>query len=84
MPGRWSEDYVAHVLRPNFAQAKRHLFKPLMLVNKAHAVMLEQCKLISKTDAQVLLGALEDIDRTGSRAYAYNEAYEDATTSMPR
>jgi argininosuccinate lyase len=77
MPGRWSEDYVAHVLRPNFAQAKRHLFKPLMLVNKAHAVMLEQCSLISSNDTRVLLGALEDIDRTGSRAYAYNEAYED-------
>jgi argininosuccinate lyase len=77
MPGRWSEDYVAHVLRPNFAQAKRYLFKPLMLVNKAHAVMLEQCKLISDHDARTLLTALEDIDRTGSRAYAYNEAYED-------
>ena len=51
MPGRWSEDYVAHVLRPNFAQAKRYLFKPLMLVNKAHAVMLVQCGLISQHDA---------------------------------
>jgi argininosuccinate lyase len=77
MPGRWSEDYVAHVLRPNFAQAKRYLFKPLMLVNKAHAVMLENCALLTHDDASALLSALEEIDRTGSRAYAYNEAYED-------
>ena len=74
---RWSEDYVAHVLRPNFAQAKRYLFKPLMLVNKAHAVMLERCGLLAHSNAQRLLEALGTIEHHGARAYGYSEAYED-------
>ena len=74
---RWSEDYVAHVLRPNFAQAKRYLFKPLMLVNKAHAVMLERAGLLSRAHAARLLEALSTIEGPGARAYAYSEAFED-------
>jgi argininosuccinate lyase len=74
---RWSEDYVAHVLRPNFQQAKRYLFKPLILVNKAHALMLHRTGLMALEPTQRLLGALEEIQRAGSRAYTYSEAYED-------
>jgi argininosuccinate lyase len=74
---RWSEDYVAHVLRPNFAQAKRYLFKPLLLVNKAHAVMLAQVGLLDAERAAVLLNALAAIEAGGPRAYSYREEYED-------
>jgi argininosuccinate lyase len=74
---RWSEDYVAHVLRPNFAQAKRYLFKPLMLVNKAHAVMLAQVGLLGPQEAARLLEALEGIESGGTRGYTYKEEYED-------
>ena len=76
-PRRWSEDYVAHVLRPNFSQAKRYLFKPLLMANKAHAVMLERCGLLEHSQAKLLLSALRDIDAAGSRSFAYTERIED-------
>ncbi len=68
---------MAHVLRPNFQQAKRYLFKPLLLVNKAHAVMLYRTGLMALEPTQKLLTALEEIQRGGSRAYIYSEAHED-------
>jgi argininosuccinate lyase len=76
-PRRWSEDYVAHVLRPNFSQAKRYLFKPLLMANKAHTVMLERCGLLEPQQAQKLLSALRQIDAAGSRSFAYSERFED-------
>ena len=68
---------MAHVLRPNFQQAKRYLFKPLILINKAHALMLYRVGLMALEPTQKLLTALEEIQRAGSRAYTYSEAYED-------
>ncbi len=68
---------MAHVLRPNFSQAKRYLFKPLIMANKAHAVMLERCGLLKRQDAQHLLSALRNIDAAGSRSFAYSERFED-------
>jgi argininosuccinate lyase len=68
---------VAHVLRPNFQQAKRYLFKPLILINKAHALMLYRTGLMSMDATRRLLAALEEIQRGGARAYTYSEAYED-------
>ena len=68
---------MAHVLRPNFSQAKRYLFKPLLMANKAHTVMLEHCGLLERTEAQKLLMALREIDAAGSRSFAYSERFED-------
>ena len=68
---------MAHVLRPNFQQAKRYLFKPLILINKAHALMLYRTNLMQLGPAAKLLTALEEIERAGSRSYTYSEVYED-------
>ncbi len=68
---------MAHVLRPNFQQAKRYLFKPLVLINKAHALMLHRTGLMGLEPTRRLLNALEDIQRGGARSYTYSEAYED-------
>jgi len=74
---RWSEDYVAHVLRPAFVQAKRYLFKPLMLVNKAHAVMLAKVGLLEPGQAARLLTAVLEVEAAGTRGYSYREEFED-------
>lgn len=74
---RWSEDYVAHVLRPAFLQEKRYLFKPLMLVSRAHAVMLARVGLLAPADAGRLMRALREVEDGGVRGYTHREDFED-------
>ena len=81
---RWSEDYVAHVLRPNFAQAKRYLFRPLMLVNKAHAVTLWRAGLLDNHDVALVLQGLRDIEARGAASYSYSEDVEDLYFAVER
>jgi argininosuccinate lyase len=81
---RWSEDYVAHVLRPNFSQARQYLFVPLMLVSEAHALMLYRAKLLPQAQAQAILAALSEIERAGANAFRYSEEVEDLYFAVER
>jgi argininosuccinate lyase len=81
---RWSEDYVAHVLRPNFSQARQYLFVPLMLVSKAHALMLYRAKLLAKPQAQAILASLEHLQLAGAEAFRYSEEVEDLYFAVER
>jgi argininosuccinate lyase len=69
--------YAAHVLQPSFATARKHLFSPMMAVNKAHVLMLLKQGIISRECARALLVALLQIEAKGPEALDYQPGVED-------
>lgn len=54
--------YSDTVLAPLFESVKRHHWRDLMRVNRAHAVMLTECGLLSRADAGMILTALAALE----------------------
>jgi argininosuccinate lyase len=72
--------YRDTVLAPLFESVKRHHWRDLIRVNRAHAVMLSERGLLSARDASAILGALDTIEsELTSRldALHYNGTQED-------
>ena len=69
--------YEAYVLKPFFRDAKTYYYRPMLAANRAHAVMLYRCGIITRANAAALLEALERVDAEGSDALAYRSGVED-------
>jgi argininosuccinate lyase len=71
--------YLQTVLKPNFEHSVRHFFQPLIEINRAHAIMLAHCGIISKSHAGKILGALKQVTREEKPllSYRYRGAEED-------
>jgi argininosuccinate lyase len=54
--------YRDTVLAPLFEAIKRHHWRDLMRIHRAHAVMLTECGLLTSPDAAAILGALDAIE----------------------
>jgi argininosuccinate lyase len=55
-------EYRDTVLAPLFEAIKRHHWRDLMRIHRAHAVMLTECGLLTRTDAAAILTALDAIE----------------------
>ncbi len=69
--------YAAHVLRPSFEAARRFLFRPMMMANKAHVVMLTEQGILSRPEGRALLEAIRQVESEGAEAYSYQPGVED-------
>lgn len=54
--------YTETVLNPNFQDAQRWFLRPLMSMHRAHAVMLQECGLLTAAEAARILTALDNLD----------------------
>lgn len=69
--------YAAHVLKPNFDEAKEILFYPMLAANAAHLIMLTETGIIAATDAGRVLAALQQVHDKGATGYHYQPEVED-------
>lgn len=72
-----SPTYAANVLVDVFEDAKRLFLDYMIEVDRAHALMLAERKIISERDARTLISALDDLDRAGVRRAVYDGTCED-------
>jgi argininosuccinate lyase len=61
---RFADEVVENFVTP-LLEGQRELFNAIQLINKAHAVMLVEQKIISAEDGKRILGSLLDLDRLG-------------------
>lgn len=73
----FAPDYIRHVLRENFEDAKVLFLSPLMSIHYAHLVMLERQGIISREDARELRRALDGISIPAVRAAVFDGTVED-------
>jgi argininosuccinate lyase len=73
----FAPEYVANVLNDNFEDAKVLFLSPLMAIEYAHLVMLNDRRIISPQDAHTLRKALDSISLSDVRRVAYDGTYED-------
>jgi argininosuccinate lyase len=71
--------YLQTVLKPNFDHSVGHFFRPLIEINRAHAIMLARCGIIQRSDGARILGALKQIANHEKQmlSYRYRGAEED-------
>jgi argininosuccinate lyase len=73
-PGR---TYSEVVLEPSYHKAKQHLLEPMMMINKAHLIMLTEQKLVSLADGKNIADAITSLDLQSIRTSHYNGQVED-------
>lgn len=69
--------YAANVLVDVFEDAKRLFLDYMIEVDRAHALMLAEQKIISDEDARTLVSALDNLDRASIRRAIYDGTCED-------
>ncbi len=69
--------YEEYVLKPFFQDAKTYYYEPMLAANRAHAVMLFRCGIITRDNAAALLNALAQVDEAGLDELAYRSGVED-------
>ncbi|MCY4464134.1 MAG: argininosuccinate lyase [Chloroflexi bacterium] len=74
--------YDKFVLQPFFADAKVYYYAPMLAANRAHAVMLCKCGIISRENAAGLLDALEQVEALGVDGLSYRAGTEDLFFAM--
>ena len=74
---RFSSEYIACVLNANFEDAKALFLAPLMRIHYAHLVMLTECGIIPREQAQAVRGALDGISMSDIRSVTYDGSCED-------
>lgn len=73
-PGR---TYVEELLKPVFNDQRDYLFHSMFELHKAHVVMLEEQRLLSKKDAYAILHGIEKLSKTDLSTVTYDPQYED-------
>ena len=73
----FAPEYVKHVLRENFDDAKELFLAPLMAIHYAHLVMLAEQGIVSRSDAHTLRVALDTVSQADVRAASYDGTCED-------
>ena len=69
--------YEEYVLKPFFQDAKTYYYEPMLAANRAHAVMLFRCGIITRDNAAALLNALAQVDAASIDELAYRSGVED-------
>lgn len=69
--------YEKVVLQPFFEDALTYYHAPMLQANKAHAVMLYQCNIISEENAHALLTALKHIETLDKTDFKLQSGVED-------
>ncbi len=69
--------YDKYVLQPFYEAAKTHYYAPMLAANRAHAVMLCRCKIISEANAKALLDALQAVEELGADKLTLGGGVED-------
>ena len=69
--------YEEYVLKPFFQDAKTYYYRPMLAANRAHAVMLCRCGIITRANAAALLEALAQVEAAGLDALTYRSGVED-------
>lgn len=69
--------YVSHVLRKNFVDAKALFLEPLLAIHRAHLVMLADRGLIARDDARAIAAALSAISVEDVRRMPFDCTCED-------
>jgi len=69
--------YEEYVLKPFFEDAKSYYYRPMLAANRAHAVMLYRCGIITRANAAALLKALAQVDAEGIEQLTYRSGVED-------
>ena len=69
--------YEQYVLKPFFQDAKTYFYRPMLAANRAQAVMLFRCGIITQANAAALLQALAQVDAAGLDQLAYRSGVED-------
>jgi argininosuccinate lyase len=76
--------YERVVLQPFFRDAQQYYYEPMLAANRAHAVMLFHCEIITQENAHALLGALERLENAGIEKLRYQSGVEDLFFAMER
>ena len=74
--------YDKYVLQPYYEDAKVHFYAPMLAANRAHAVMLFRCKIISQANAKALLDALQMVEELGADNLTLGGGVEDLFFAM--
>ncbi|MCU6793694.1 argininosuccinate lyase [Paenibacillus sp. WQ 127069] len=69
--------YTEVVLEPAFNEAKEHLLGPMMAINKAHLIMLQEQGLITEDDSKQIAKAIQKVDLEALRTSTYTGEFED-------
>lgn len=72
-----AQAYKDNVLEDCFADAKKYFLEAYHRVDLAHAIMLEEQKIISEDELKALLRALEKLDFKAIRSRRYDGSFED-------
>jgi len=64
---RFADEVVESFITP-LLEGQRELFNAIQFINKAHAVMLIEQKIVSEDDGKKILKALFDVDKLGKSA----------------
>ncbi len=73
----FAPEYITHVLRENFEDAKALFLSPLMSIHYAHLVMLVRQGIVSREDARAIRQALDGIDVAKVRTATFDGSVED-------
>ena len=65
-----------------YEAAKTHYYGPMLAANRAHAVMLCRCKIISEANAKALLDALQAVEELGADELKRGGGVEDLFFAM--
>ena len=74
--------YDKYVLQPYFADAKVYYYAPMLAANRAQAVMLCRCGIITRQNAAALLRALDEVEALGVDRLSYRAGVEDLFFAM--
>lgn len=74
--------YEKYVLQPFFKDAEIYYYEPMLVANKAHAVMLYRSGIITHENARALLEALAQIEADGLEKLGYESGVEDLFFAM--
>ncbi|MFJ7936683.1 argininosuccinate lyase [Sporosarcina sp. NPDC096371] len=69
--------YKKIVLEPAYDEAKKHFVEPMMQINSAHLVMLQEQGLVSEAEAGKIGKAISEMDRKFYKNSTYSSAFED-------
>jgi argininosuccinate lyase len=72
-----AKEYKETVLQVNFEDAKSYFLEAYLQIDFAHAIMLFEQGIITKTEAKQILAALKSIDLEKIKATKYDGSFED-------
>ncbi|MBX6394723.1 MAG: argininosuccinate lyase [Alicyclobacillaceae bacterium] len=69
--------YAEVVLVPAYEEAKHHLLRPMMAIQKAHLIMLVEQGLVAQEDANRIMKAILELEEEDAERWSYTGEFED-------